>query len=142
MSKRKEQHITFHLLVELGVKLSIRYRVISNRVSARPLPKIRLFLWRDFQASFWRLFSACFAPPRGKHATKTRRLTGGWGRGSLCMWLGLAHFHNGYSLLMISPNLHDIWPLFLLIHSRYETAHLLTLIRLPGDGYSLLGSKK
>jgi hypothetical protein len=58
------------------------------------------------------------------------------------MWLGLAHFHNGYSFLMISPNLHDIWPLFFLIPSRYETAHLLTLLRLPGDGYSLLGSKK
>jgi hypothetical protein len=55
---------------------------------------------------------------------------------------GLAYFHNGYSFLMISPNLHDIWPLFLLIPSRYETAHLLTLLRFPGDGYSLLGSKK
>jgi hypothetical protein len=54
------------------------------------------------------------------------------------MWLGLAHFHNGY----ISPNLHDIWPLFFRIPSRYETGHLLTLLRLPGDGYSLLGSKK
>jgi hypothetical protein len=31
--------------------------------------------------------------------------------------LGLAHFHNEYSFLMISPNLHDIWPLFLLISS-------------------------
>jgi hypothetical protein len=57
-------------------------------------------------------------------------------------WLGLAHFHNGYSFLMISPNLHDIWPLFLLIPSRYLTAHLVTLFRLLGDGYSLLGSKK
>jgi hypothetical protein len=25
---------------------------------------------------------------------------------------GLAHFHNGYSFLMISPNLLDIWPVF------------------------------
>ena len=57
-------------------------------------------------------------------------------------WLGLAHFHNGYSFLMISPNLHDIWPLFLLIPSRYLKAHLVTLFRLLGDGYSLLGSKK
>jgi hypothetical protein len=104
-----------------------------------PLPKIRLFLWRDFQVSFWRLFSACSAPTRGKHATKTHRLTGGWGRS---IWLGLAHFHNGYSFLMISPNLLDIWPLFLLIPSRYETAHFLTLLRPPDDGYSLLGSKK
>ncbi len=58
------------------------------------------------------------------------------------MWLGLAHFHNGYSFLMISPNLLDIWPVFFLILSRYGTAHLLILLRLPGDGYSLLGSKK
>ncbi len=27
------------------------------------------------------------------------------GGGTLCIWLGLAHFHNGYSFLMISPNL-------------------------------------
>jgi hypothetical protein len=53
----------------------------------------------------------------------------------------LAHFHNGYSLLMISPNLLDIWPVFFLSLSRYETAHLLILIRTSGDGYSLLGSK-
>jgi hypothetical protein len=58
------------------------------------------------------------------------------------MWLGLAHFHNGYSFLMISPNLLDIWPVFFLILSRYETVHLLILLRLPGDGFSLLGSKK
>jgi hypothetical protein len=30
----------------------------------------------------------------------------------------------------------------LLIPSRYLTAHLVTLFRLLGDGYSLLGSKK
>jgi hypothetical protein len=100
-------------------------------------PKSAYFCGVIFRRIFLRLFSACFAPPRGKHATKTRLLTGG----ILCMWLGLAHFHNGYSFLMISPNLLDIWPL-LLILSRYETAHFLTLIRLPGDGYSLLGSKK
>jgi hypothetical protein len=43
---------------------------------------------------------------------------------------------------MISPNLLDIWPVFFLILSYYETEHLLILLRLPGDGYSLLGSKK
>ncbi len=32
----------------------------------------------------------------------------GGGGGTLCMWLGLAHFHYGYSFLMISPNLLDI----------------------------------
>jgi hypothetical protein len=84
----------------------------------------------------------CFAPPRGKHATKTRRLAGGGGGGTLSMWLGLAHFHNGYSFLMISPNLLDIWPVYFLILSRYETVHLLIVFRTSGDGYSLLGSKK
>jgi hypothetical protein len=44
--------------------------------------------------------------------------------------------------LMISPNLLDIWPVFFLILSRYETAHLLIVFRTSGDGYSLLGSKK
>jgi hypothetical protein len=58
------------------------------------------------------------------------------------MWLGLAHFHNGYGFLMISPNLLDIWPVFFLILSRYETAHFLIVLNPLGDGYSLLGSKK
>jgi hypothetical protein len=47
-------------------------------------------------------------------------------------WLGLAHFHNGYSFLMISPNLLDIWPVFFLILSHYETAHLLIVFRPSG----------
>jgi hypothetical protein len=50
-------------------------------------------------------------------------LAGGGGGGTLCMWLGLAHFHSGYSFLMISPNLLDIWPVFFLILSCYETVH-------------------
>jgi len=67
---------------------------------------------------------------------------GGGGGGTLCMWLGLAHFHKGYSFLMISPNLLDIWPMFLLILSHYETAHFFIVLRPPGNGYSLVGSKK
>ncbi len=47
---------------------------------------------------------------------------------------------NGYSFLMISPNLLDIWPIFFLILSHYETAHFLIVFR--PYGYSLLGSKK
>jgi hypothetical protein len=54
----------------------------------------------------------------------------------------LAHIYSGYSFLMISPNLLDIWPLFFLILSRYGTLHFLIGIRTSGDGYSLLGSKK
>jgi len=64
------------------------------------------------------------------------------GRGDACMWFGLAHFHNGYSFLMISPNLLDIWPVFFLILSRYGTLHFLIVNRTSGDGYSLLGSQK
>jgi hypothetical protein len=45
------------------------------------------------------------------------------GGGDTCMWFGLAHFHNGYSFLMISPNLLDIWPVFFLILSRCGTLH-------------------
>ncbi len=36
----------------------------------------------------------------------------------------------------------DIWPIFFLILSRYETAHFLIVFRPSGDGYSMLGSKK
>jgi hypothetical protein len=49
---------------------------------------------------------------------------------------------DGYSFLMISPNLLDIWPVFFFILSRYETAHLLIVFRTSGDGYSLLGQQK
>jgi hypothetical protein len=66
-------------------------------------------------------------------------LAGGGGGRLAC---GLAHFHSGYSFLMISPNLLDIWPVFFLILSRYGTLHFLIVIRTSGDGYSLLGSKK
>jgi hypothetical protein len=40
-----------------------------------------------------------------------------WGGGSLEWQLGLAHFHNEYSFLMISPKLHDFSLFFLLIPS-------------------------
>ncbi len=67
---------------------------------------------------------------------------GGGGGGTLCMWLGLAHFHSGYSFWKISPNLLDIWPVFFLILSCYGTLHSLIVIKTSSDGYSLLGSKK
>jgi hypothetical protein len=99
-------------------------------------------LWRDFQAYFgifsWRVLLHHVE----NTPTKPAVWLGGGGGGRLSMWLGLAHFHNGYSFLMISPNLLDIWPMFFLILSRYETVHFLILLRPPGDGYSLLGSKK
>jgi hypothetical protein len=64
------------------------------------------------------------------------------GEGDACMWLGLAHFLNGYSFLMISPNLLDIWPVVFLILSCCEMLHFFIVIRTLGDGYFLLGSKK
>jgi hypothetical protein len=46
------------------------------------------------------------------------------------------------SFLMISPKLLYISPFFLLIFSPLGTADFLVLLALPGDGYSLLCSKK
>jgi hypothetical protein len=71
----------------------------------------------------WRIYLADSAPPHGKPARKTHRLTGRWAMH--LAWLGLAHFHNGYSFLMISPNLLDMWPVFFLVLSRYETAQVM-----------------
>jgi hypothetical protein len=46
-----------------------------------------------------------------------RGMVGGGGRYD---WrLGLAHFHNEYSFLMISPKLYDFSPFFLLIPSPF-----------------------
>ncbi len=67
---------------------------------------------------------------------------GGGGGGSHEWRLGLASWNKEYSFLMISPRLYDISPFFLLILSPHWTADLLILIRILGDGYSLLGSKK
>jgi hypothetical protein len=43
---------------------------------------------------------------------------------------------------MISPNLLDICPIFLLVFSPLETADFLMLFKPLGDGYSLLCSQK
>jgi hypothetical protein len=52
------------------------------------------------------------------------------------VWFG-SFSSTAYSFLMISPNLHDIWAMFFLILSRYETLVLLILFMTSGDGYSL-----
>jgi hypothetical protein len=70
--------------------------------------------------SEWRVNSAGLGSPCGKPAENTCHLT--WvGEGDACMRFGLAHFLNGYSFLMISPNLLDFWAMFFLILSRCET---------------------
>jgi hypothetical protein len=79
--------------------------------------------------SQWRVNLADLGSPRGKPARNTRHLTWRVGEGDACMRVGLGHFLNAYSFLMISPNLHDIWAMFFLILSRCETAHLLIVIR-------------
>jgi hypothetical protein len=63
--------------------------------------------------------------PHGKPARNTRHLTWRVGEGDACMRFGLAHFLSGYSFLMISPNLLDIWAMFFLILSRCETLDFL-----------------
>jgi hypothetical protein len=62
-----------------------------------------------------RLQLAHFPSPRGKSTIATCEEVGGGG--SLEWRLGLAHFHNGYGFLMISPKLHDISLFFLQIPS-------------------------
>jgi hypothetical protein len=76
-----------------------------------------------------RIISAAFGPPCGKLARNTRHLTWRVVEGDACMRFALAHFLNGNSFLMISPNLHDIWAMFFLILSRCETLHFLVVVR-------------
>jgi hypothetical protein len=45
------------------------------------------------------------------------------------MRFGLAHFLNGYSFSMISPNLLDFWAMFFLILSHCETMDFLIVLR-------------
>jgi hypothetical protein len=58
--------------------------------------------------SQWRVNSEDSGSPRGKPARNTRHVTWLVGEGDACMRFSLAHFLNGYSFLMISPNLLDI----------------------------------
>jgi hypothetical protein len=59
----------------------------------------------------------------------------------VALWRAFLHTMK-YSFLMISPKLHDFSPFFLSIFSPLGTADFLMLLELPGDGYSLLCSKK
>jgi hypothetical protein len=76
-----------------------------------------------------RIILAAFGSPCGKLARNTRHLTWRVGEGDACMRFGLAHFLNGYSFLVISPNLHDIWAMFFLILSRCETLDFFIVVR-------------
>jgi hypothetical protein len=51
------------------------------------------------------------------------------GGGTLAWGLVWLIFFNGYSFLMISPNLLDFWVMFFLILSRCRTLHLLIVFR-------------
>jgi hypothetical protein len=76
-----------------------------------------------------RVNSADLASPRGKPAENTRHLTWRVGGGRLGeVWFGSLS-STAYRFLMISPNLHDIWAMFFLILSRWETLVLLIVIR-------------
>jgi hypothetical protein len=76
-----------------------------------------------------RIILAAFGSPRGKPARNTHHLIWRVGEGDACMRFGLAHFLNGDSFLMISPNLHAIWAMFFLILSRCETLDFLIVVR-------------
>jgi len=78
--------------------------------------------------SFWHLNSAGLGSLCGKPEENTRNLTWRVG-GDAWMRFGLAHFFNGYSFLMVSPNLLDFWAIFFLILSRFGMLHLLIVFR-------------
>jgi hypothetical protein len=61
------------------------------------------------------------------------------------VWVALLRaFHQTkeYSFLMISPKLLDFSPFFFLMFSPLGTADFFMLLEPPGNGYSLLCSKK
>ncbi len=77
-----------------------------------------------------RVNSADLGSPRGKPTENTRHLTWRVGGGRLGeVWFG-SFSSMAYSFLMISPNLNDIWAMFFLILSRYETLVLLIVFRI------------
>ncbi len=121
----------------IGANPIIRYQIVSIRRSPRPPPS----KWQVAMASCLGACNLHIFPTTGKIRRRNLSTHGKGGGGHYEWRLGLAHFHNEYSFLMISPKLYDFSLFFLLIPSPFWTAHLLILIRLLGDGYSLLGSK-
>jgi hypothetical protein len=107
--------------------------VYTRTKSAKTTPQITLPSPLEFAIldgeSKRRVNSAGLGSPRGKPAENTCHLTWRVGEGDACMRFGLSHFLNGYSFLMISPNLLDFWAMFFLILSRCGTLHLLIVIR-------------
>jgi hypothetical protein len=76
-----------------------------------------------------RVNSAGLGSSRGKPAENTCHLTWRVGEGGRLHEVWFAHFLDGYSFLMISPNLLDFWAMFFLILSRCGTLHLLIVFR-------------
>ncbi len=106
-----------HLHVEFVANPITRYRMVSIRRSPRTPPSN----WRVAMASRHgelprRQQLAHFLSPPGISAITTCEGVGG---GCYECRLGLAHFHNEYSFLMISPKLYDISLFFLLIPSPF-----------------------
>jgi hypothetical protein len=112
----KEQNIIVHLLVELGANPIIRYQMVSIRRSPTLPPPSGEPPWRVATAPPTRTFSLTTWKIRPSNLP-TREEVGG---GERYEWrLGLAHFHNEYSFLMISQMLYDISLFFLLIPSPF-----------------------
>jgi hypothetical protein len=118
--------------------ITTRCEWVKLFISRPPPSKWRIAIVSCQDASNSHIFLHHVENPTSKPAFWPR---GGGGR---CYeWqLGLAHFHSEYSFLMISPNLHDIWPFFVLIPSPFWKAHLLTLIRLLIGDWNLTSLKE
>jgi hypothetical protein len=105
-----EQNTIVHLHVDFEPNPMIRYRMASIRRSPCPppfIPRVNLASENGACNSHISLYHVENPPTQ---------LARRWG-GSLEWRLGLAHFHNKYIFLMISPKFHDISLFFLLILS-------------------------
>jgi hypothetical protein len=105
-----KQNTIVHLHVEFESDPMIRYRMALIRRSPRPPPSIPLVNLVSENV-------ACNSHISLHHVENPPSQLARRGGGSLEWRLGLAHFHNEYSFLMISPKLHDISLFFVLILS-------------------------
>ncbi len=119
--------------------LSTRSWDISNRRSPRPPPwSWRLSLAPEFGKWFSRVQAFLTWQTRQIHSPGTG-LGGGWRQGWGLVWLILP---TTISFMMISRNLHAIWPFLFLNLSQDLIVVLLMYFGTLGDGSLLQGSNK
>jgi hypothetical protein len=91
---KKEQHIIVHLHVELGGNQSTIELYQTADHPALSLKSGHL-PWRVSTAHF--LGGFCSTTWKTRHQNPPFDWEVGEGGPTVCVWLGLAHFHNGYS---------------------------------------------